>query len=263
MAGERGVRLSPAAERDPLEDDRPYAGPSADEKAPNYESSAPSRSEYITAMVHLYRGEMYRATTWRIRLDNTTNWAVLTTAGMITFTFGEGTHSHWVLLVGLAMVSVFLMFEARRFRYADVWRARVRMIEENFYGPILRRDPRSPEAEWGRLFARDLFDPRFTITRLQALRARFVRNYWALFVVIIAAWVVRVATFPVEADSWEHIKANLRMGMLIPWWVPIVYLSTVLLGTACIVLFTDRIPDPMSAFRDWDSHESRTRILDL
>lgn len=31
----------------------------------------------ITALSHLYRGELYRSTVWRTRLDATTNWAVL------------------------------------------------------------------------------------------------------------------------------------------------------------------------------------------
>ena len=30
----------------------------------------------IGALAHLYRGEIYRSTAWRNRLDNTTNWAV-------------------------------------------------------------------------------------------------------------------------------------------------------------------------------------------
>ena len=30
------------------------------------------------ALAHLYRGEMYRSTVWRTRLDTTTNWAVVT-----------------------------------------------------------------------------------------------------------------------------------------------------------------------------------------
>jgi len=34
----------------------------------------------ITALAHLYRGEVYRSTVWRTRLDATTNWAALTTA---------------------------------------------------------------------------------------------------------------------------------------------------------------------------------------
>ena len=32
----------------------------------------------IGALAHLYRGEVYRSTIWRTRLDTTTNWAVVT-----------------------------------------------------------------------------------------------------------------------------------------------------------------------------------------
>jgi uncharacterized membrane protein len=32
----------------------------------------------IGALAHLYRGEIYRSTIWRTRLDNTTIWAVVT-----------------------------------------------------------------------------------------------------------------------------------------------------------------------------------------
>ena len=52
------------------------------EKPVDYESTPLTRSEYIAAIVHLYRGELYRANSWRIRLDNTTNWAILTAAGL-------------------------------------------------------------------------------------------------------------------------------------------------------------------------------------
>ncbi|MGB8892761.1 MAG: DUF2270 domain-containing protein, partial [Pseudolabrys sp.] len=33
----------------------------------------------IGALAHLYRGEVYRSTVWRTRLDSSTNWAVVTT----------------------------------------------------------------------------------------------------------------------------------------------------------------------------------------
>ncbi|MEQ1894394.1 MAG: DUF2270 domain-containing protein, partial [Planctomycetota bacterium] len=130
----------------------------------DYESTPLTRQEYISAIVHLYRGELDRATTWRLRLDATTNWAVLTTAGLLSFAFSVESHSHLVLLIGLAMVSVFWMIEARRYRYADIWYARVRKIEENFYGPILRRDPVSPRREWGQAVADDLFRPSFRVS---------------------------------------------------------------------------------------------------
>jgi hypothetical protein len=42
-----------------------------------------------------------------------------------------------MVLVGL-LVSVFLLFEARRYRYFNVWRARARLLETDFYAPMIR-----------------------------------------------------------------------------------------------------------------------------
>jgi len=201
----------------------------------DYESTPLSRQEYISAIVHLYRGELDRATTWRLRLDATTNWAVITTAGILSFSFGLESHSHLVLLIGIAMVCVFWMIEARRYRYADIWYARVRKIEENFYGPILRRDPVSPKREWGQLVAEDLFRPRFRVSRAYALRKRLLRNYWAIFVVLFAAWIVKVLAHPTPAGSWGELGERLRVGML-PWWTVPAVIAAFLVAIAWLVL---------------------------
>src|ERR1700722_11999061 len=56
----------------------------------------------ITALSHLYRGELYRSTVWRTRLDATTNWAVLTTGIALSLTYSSETASPLPLvLVGL------------------------------------------------------------------------------------------------------------------------------------------------------------------
>ncbi len=183
----------------------------------DYESTPLTRAEYIAAVVHLYRGELYRSNSWRMRLDNTTNWAVLTIAGLVTFSFGEGVHSHGVLLLGFALISMFLSFEARRFRYAHVWRSRVRKIEENFYGPILRRDPISPSTSWGALVAEDMFAPRFKLSRVQALRARLLHNYWAIYMVLFSAWGMKLFMFPLPAEKWSDVTERMAIGF-IPWW---------------------------------------------
>jgi uncharacterized membrane protein len=44
----------------------------------------------IGALAHLYRGEIYRSTVWRTRLDSTTNWAVVTTGIALSATFTVG-----------------------------------------------------------------------------------------------------------------------------------------------------------------------------
>src|SRR5215469_14953757 len=91
----------------------------------------------IGALAHLYRGEVYRSTVWRTRLDSTTNWAVVTTGIALSATYSSASASPLpMVLVGL-LVTVFLLFEARRYRYFNVWRARARLLETDFYAPMI------------------------------------------------------------------------------------------------------------------------------
>ncbi|HEX6883038.1 MAG TPA: DUF2270 domain-containing protein [Planctomycetota bacterium] len=208
----------------------------SERRAADYESTPLSRPEYISAIVHLYRGELDRATTWRLRLDATTNWAIITTAGVLSYSFGAESHSHLSPLLGVALVSVFWMIEARRYRYADIWYARVRKIEENFYGPILRRDPVSPRREWGQLVAADLFRPRFRVSRAYALRKRLLRNYWPIFSVLLGAWVMKLVGNP-EPRGWGDLRARLAVGLL-PWWLPLGLVLAFVAGLLALVLTT-------------------------
>jgi uncharacterized membrane protein len=207
----------------------------------DYEAEPLTRQEYISAIVHLYRGEVYRATVQRTRLDMTTNWAVLTTAGLLAFSFRADSNPHWALLIGMLLVTLFLSFEARRYQMFDVWRSRVRKIEENFYGPILRRNPVSPHREWGDKVARDLFLPRYKTSFLVATRARLLRNYWGIYTVLLFSWVLKVVIYPHEAHSWGDLQNNLKFGM-IPWWVPLCYVAGFFSVLLAIILFVPSTP---------------------
>lgn len=220
-------------------------------KQVDYEGTPLSRAEYISAIVHLYRGELHRATSWRIRLDNTTNWALITSAGLLTFSFGDPSNSHWVILLGLQIITLLLFYEARRFRFFDVWRARVRKIEENFYGPILRRDPVSPERDWGETVAEDLLSPSFKISLSAALRARFSRNYWAIYAVLVGSWLIKVMIHSEAPHKWTQIRTYIEAGS-IPWWGPGVYLAGLSLGAVGLLLFAPRAP--RSELEYWSSH---------
>ncbi|MEX1023919.1 MAG: DUF2270 domain-containing protein [Planctomycetota bacterium] len=208
---------------------------------PDYENTPITRSEYIAALVHLYRGELFRANSWRLRLDHTTNWSILTTAGLLSFSFSEPQHTHWSLLIGLSLVSVFWLFESRRYRMADIWYVRLRLIEENFYGPILRRNPASPKQSWGELLSRDMFDPRFKMGRLRALKARLQHNYWAVFGVLLASWCLKILLHPVPAHAWRDLKPRLGEGLL-PWWLPLTYIAIFLGFLAVVVLAAPPVP---------------------
>src|SRR4051812_36695977 len=68
-------------------------------------------------LAQLYRGELSRSDRWRMRLDTTSNWALTTTAGVISYAFSNASTSHVVLLLGISLVLTFLALEARRYRY--------------------------------------------------------------------------------------------------------------------------------------------------
>jgi uncharacterized membrane protein len=89
----------------------------------------------IGALAHLYRGEVYRSTMWRTRLDATTNWAVVTLGIALSVTFSNQQASPLPLLFAGVLCIIFLITEARRYRYFNVWRARARWMEKNFYAP--------------------------------------------------------------------------------------------------------------------------------
>ena len=67
----------------------------------------------IGALAHLYRAEVFRSTHWRTRLDNTTNWAVVTTGIALSATFANREASPLpMVLVGL--LTIFSMLKIWR-----------------------------------------------------------------------------------------------------------------------------------------------------
>ena len=90
-------------------------------------ASRPHEFDAATTKGHTpYRGEVYRSTDWRTRLDNTTNWAVVTLGIALSVTFSSQQASPLPLLLAGVLCIIFLIFEARRYRYFNVWRARAR-----------------------------------------------------------------------------------------------------------------------------------------
>ena len=74
--------------------------------------AATDRSDFLSLMSHTYRGELGRTTSWRTRIDRTTNWAVVLTASLLTWAFSADTRPHYILLVGMGMLLVFLILPA-------------------------------------------------------------------------------------------------------------------------------------------------------
>ena len=155
-----------------------------------------------------YRGEVYRSTIWRTRLDSSTNWAVVTTGIALSATFSSAEASPLpMVLVGL-LVSVFLVFEARRYRYFNVWRARARLLETDSYAPMIRGDGVRLDSGWTELLANDYRDPRYHISFARAIGRRLRRTYAWIFIIQAIAYYGKLAIHPTPltsfAELWER-----------------------------------------------------------
>jgi len=173
-------------------------------------------SEFTTAMVHLYRGEVQRSNTWRTRLDNTTNWAVVTTGAAISFALSDPMHHYGVIILSTFLVTLFLWIEARRYRYYELWSRRVRLMETDFFAAMLV-PPFSPSPEWAENLAESLLAPEFPISMWEAFGRRFRRNYVWIFIILGLAWALKSYLHPTPATSWIEFLARSSLGS-VPGW---------------------------------------------
>lgn len=167
-------------------------------------------SEFTTAMVHFFRAEVQRANVWRQRLDTTTNWAVVTTGAAISIAFSEA-GNHLVILLNLVLVTIFLLIEARRYRYYELWAYRVRLMETDFFAAMLV-PPFHPAADWAETLSENLLRPQFPISNLEAIGRRLRRNYLYIYGVILAAWLSRLWLIPAPAATWSVFFARAAIG---------------------------------------------------
>ena len=153
--------------------------------------------------------------------------------GMLSIAFAGPDHSHVTLLLAILLVTVFLCFEARRFRYFDVWRSRVRMLEENFFIPIIRRNLVSPRENWREFVAEDLDHPTFKISFVDALGIRLRYNYVWIYAALLVAWITKLYMHPVPARALGDLLERMRLG---PVGGALVLASVVVFGTIAIWL---------------------------
>ena len=158
-----------------------------------------------SALAHLYRGEIHRMKSWRERLDRTTNWAVIVMAAVLTWAFSSEANPHYVILVGMGAVSTFLIIETRRYRGYDIWRTRVRLLQENVFAYALDRDGGLGDPEWREMLSDDYRRPTMKLSFEEAVAHRLRRVYLPLFALLLVAWLVRITAF--STRSWPASAA--------------------------------------------------------
>ncbi len=148
-----------------------------------------------SAIAHLYRGEIHRMRFWRERLDQTTYWAIVIMSAILTWTFSSRSNPHYVLLLGVAALTAFLLVEARRYRGYDIWRGRVRTLQRNVFAYGLDPSAGLDDPAWRVKLGQDYRRPAIKISAEEAIAHRLRRIYLLLFTITLGAWVVRIAAF--------------------------------------------------------------------
>lgn len=168
-------------------------------------------SEFVTAMVHLFRAEIQRANVWRQRLDTTTNWAVVSTGATLSIGFSQPNIHHSIIILNTLLVMWFLFIEARRYRYYELWSYRVRLMETDFFAAMLV-PPFHPSADWAENLAENLLTPSFPISMWEAFGRRLRRNYFWIFLILGASWAIKIWLFPTPSDDLAEIVNRSAVG---------------------------------------------------
>jgi uncharacterized membrane protein len=202
---------------------RPAPGPeTAVSERTGYTAAAQMRrmapAEFNTAMIHFYRGEVQRSNTWRNRLDTTTNWAVLTAGATLSFVFSSQSNPHFVIPINSILVAIFLLMEARRYRYYEIWSSRVRVIETGYFAQMLAPEGVPTDEAWAEHLAADLITPHFTITEWEAVGRRLRRNYLWIFALLALSWNLKVYLHPLPARDFNAFIDRATVG-LVPGWM--------------------------------------------
>jgi uncharacterized membrane protein len=212
----------------------------AAEDAPSFHSS----------MAHLYRAEMNRMTVWRERLDITSNWAIILTTALTTFTLGSPEVPHYTLLLGLALIGISILIEGRRYRHLYHSKWRLYLMESGYFAELLHAYEGDRDLpDWRHMLAADLRHTVFELHYLTAVRVRLRRNYLLLVYFVTAVWVVKLVIHPDRAASLAEFWNHLEIGGLIPPWF-VALSSLVFVGGATLLALSC---PPAERLEDWSA----------
>ena len=166
----------------------------------------------VGAIAHLYRGEVYRSTLWRTRLDTTTNWAVVTLGIALSIAFSSPVASPLPLVLVGILIIFFLMLEARRYRYFNVWRARCRWMETHFFAPMLHDGDLHMEDGWQQRLADDYWTPTYHVSMWVAIGRRIRRNYFWILLIQTVAYVGKIIVHPEPLEEIGQLFERAAVG---------------------------------------------------
>jgi len=181
-------------------------------------AAAADQEEFLSLMPHYYRGEVSQSGNLLSRLDLTIDWAIVVVTAVLALAFQGGDAAAYLLLIGVVGVTLFLLFDVRRYRTFDASRARVRLLEENLFANSI--DPRgAPFEDWRSELGDDLRKPTLKVTYLEALSRRLRQVYFPLYLLLGVAWAFRITIYA-PGETWRQtatvpgLPAELVVGVV-------------------------------------------------
>lgn len=202
----------------------------------------------IGAIAHLYRGEVYRSTIWRTRLDTSTNWSVVTLGVALSITYSSPQASPLPLVLVGILIIFFLMLEARRYRYFNVWRARCRWLELHFIAPILQEGDLHLEEHWQDRLADDYQHPHYHVSMWTAIGRRIRRNYFWILLIQSAAYLGKLIVHPTPLTSTAELLQRAAIGP-IPGWLVLTIGAFYCISWGLIAFFSERADSARARLR--------------
>lgn len=160
-----------------------------------------AENKEIGALAHLYRAEVFRSTVWRQRLDQSTNWAIVSTGIALSISFATAQASVFPILLVQILCVLFLVIEARRYRFFYVWRFRARVLELTFYVPLLRGEGAGLTNEYGTPLSDDYEKPKYRISMARSIGRRLRRIYGYVFATLGLAFIAKLLIHPADVAS--------------------------------------------------------------
>jgi uncharacterized membrane protein len=191
----------------------------------------------VNALIHLYRAEVGKMTAYRVRLDTTTNWAISSSAVVVTLAIGNPGVPHTVFLFLMVLILFFLNIEARRFQVYEASRYRVLLMERNFYlwifgEPVAR--------EWPRYLREALLNPGLTVNTAGAIGWRLRRNYVWIYGVVLVSWLARLDLGGVADQNLATVLDRASVGS-VPGVAVALVVAAVYLGLLALSIWAVRI----------------------
>ena len=190
---------------------------------------ADHRSEMSSILGDAYRGELDRETTWRSRLDQTTTWGITVVAAILTWAFSSPENPHYVILVGILVVSLFLLIEARRYRDYDVYRSRVRLFQQNLLADALDPSEGVEHEDWRAKLSRDYRRPTLKVSMWEATANRLRRMYLPLLAVLLIECLFRITAIAPNESPLTTAAIAIVPGILVVSVVALYYVAAIMI----------------------------------